>query len=688
MKTFSLFFCLFMLTILQNTYSAYWITSCQPKVIEKSSSNVNIKHVCTFTDDSFFPTKYYFAAFGSNSSSDELVAETSIVTTNREASKDYSLSLGDRTFIVLQNRVICHLEGGADFEPAWTSLKVYIGTKPANLSGIVTGSDVNISWSKSYGTVEKYNIYVNNVLVGDVPNTASTYTSYSLNIGNNTIKVSSVYPDGNELISSGLVVNIPDTQSPTAPSNLRVVSQTQTTCNLAWNASTDNVGVQGYKIYKNEVLIATLSGTTLTYTASISNDVSSFKVIAFDAAGNVSTASNTINVDGTPPTAPVANTATSVNSSSFVVNWTPVTGATGYVLDISTASNFSTFVYTYNNASTTQFTGNPNSSVAIYGMIYPGTTYYYRIRAVKNTLQSANSNVVTILTLPLAPQANAATNVTPTSFTANWNSVSGTVSNYRLDVSTSSSFASYVSGYQNLSVSGTSKSITGLSSSYTYYYRVRAANSTGSSTNSNIITTAYITAPVANAATSVNSSSFVVNWTPVTGATGYVLDISTASNFSTFVYTYNNASTTQFTGNPNSSVAIYGMIYPGTTYYYRIRAVKNTSQSANSNVISVTTMAAGQINPQASKKSATMEKPLNIADIKFTIYPNPVDEVLNIELKDIKEKVNLNIYNSSGILIKSLILSNTFNDIDVSNFPKGMYLITENGTVINKFIKE
>ncbi|HBX83721.1 MAG TPA: hypothetical protein DEH40_03365, partial [Marinilabiliales bacterium] len=189
-------------------------------------------------------------------------------------------------------------------------------------------------------------------------------------------------------------------------------------------------------------------------------------------------------------------------------------------------------------------------------------------------------------------------------------------------------------------------------------------------------------------ATSVNSSSFVVNWTPVTGATGYVLDISTASNFSTFVYTYNNASTTQFTGNPNSSVAIYGMIYPGTTYYYRIRAVKNTSQSANSNVISVTTMAAGQINPQASKKSATMEKPLNIADIKFTIYPNPVDEVLNIELKDIKEKVNLNIYNSSGILIKSLILSNTFNDIDVSNFPKGMYLITENGTVINKFIKE
>ena len=108
MKTFSLFFCLFMLTILQNTYSAYWITSCQPKVIEKSSSNVNIKHVCTFTDDSFFPTKYYFAAFGSNSSSDELVAETSIVTTNREASKDYSLSLGDRTFIVLQNRVICH----------------------------------------------------------------------------------------------------------------------------------------------------------------------------------------------------------------------------------------------------------------------------------------------------------------------------------------------------------------------------------------------------------------------------------------------------------------------------------------------------------------------------------------------------------------------------------------------------
>ncbi|MDY0076172.1 MAG: fibronectin type III domain-containing protein [Bacteroidales bacterium] len=489
----------------------------------------------------------------------------------------------------------------------------------------------------------------------------------------------------------GNVISEPDNSPPTAPTNLRLVTQTLTTCNFAWNASTDNVEVEGYKIFKNGTLLATLTSTTLNYTASITNAVSSFKVKAFDAAGNVSTASNTIYVDGIPPSTPVANAATSVNSTSFVMNWTPSSGATGYVFDLSTSSDFSTFVnyfYYYNNISTSIFTGDPNSSVVLYVGITSGTTYYYRLRATKGTVQSANSNVVTVLTAPARPTAKAATNVSPTSFTANWNSVSGNVSGYRLDVSTSSSFTSFVSGYQNLSVSGTNRLVTGLSSSNTYYYRVRAINSGGSSYNSNIIETAYILPPVANAATSVNSTSFVMNWTPSSGATGYVVDISTLSDFSTFVYTYNNASTTSFTGDPNSSVVVYGMIYPGTTYYYRLRAVKGTAQSANSNVISVTTMAAGIIPPPKSVASAPMEESLNISDTKVIIYPNPVNDRLNIKLEDFEERVNLNIFNSSGILIKSLVISGPINYIDVSSFPKGMYLINVNGKVASKFIKE
>jgi hypothetical protein len=91
--------------------------------------------------------------------------------------------------------------------------------------------------------------------------------------------------------------------------------------------------------------------------------------------------------------------------------------------------------------------------------------------------------------LPAAPIAELAGNVTATSFTANWDSVTF-ATGYRLDVSKSSSFASFVTGFQDLDVGGvTGFSVTGLTKNTQYFYRVRAYNSTGTSTNSNVIKT-------------------------------------------------------------------------------------------------------------------------------------------------------------------------------------------------------
>jgi YVTN family beta-propeller protein len=88
---------------------------------------------------------------------------------------------------------------------------------------------------------------------------------------------------------------------------------------------------------------------------------------------------------------------------------------------------------------------------------------------------------------PAAPMALKATDVTATSFTANWSSVSGTTG-YRLDVSTSSVFNSYIPGYQNLDVGNmTSYNVFGLNPSSFYYYRVRAYNANGTSPNSNVV---------------------------------------------------------------------------------------------------------------------------------------------------------------------------------------------------------
>jgi hypothetical protein len=88
---------------------------------------------------------------------------------------------------------------------------------------------------------------------------------------------------------------------------------------------------------------------------------------------------------------------------------------------------------------------------------------------------------------PAAPTALKPTNETASRFTANWRRVSG-ATGYRLDVSTSSTFASYVPGYQDRNVGNvTSQNVTGLAANTFYYYRVRTYNGNGTSRNSNVI---------------------------------------------------------------------------------------------------------------------------------------------------------------------------------------------------------
>ena len=91
---------------------------------------------------------------------------------------------------------------------------------------------------------------------------------------------------------------------------------------------------------------------------------------------------------------------------------------------------------------------------------------------------------------PATPAEPTFSSVTSTGFTVDWASVSGATS-YRLDVSSSSSFASYVT--QDLTVSGTSQAVTSLSPGTTYYSRVRAVNAGGTSTSSTNGTQATLT---------------------------------------------------------------------------------------------------------------------------------------------------------------------------------------------------
>jgi chitinase len=95
-----------------------------------------------------------------------------------------------------------------------------------------------------------------------------------------------------------------DTQAPTVPGSLRSTGKTSSSVALAWNASTDNVNVTGYDVYRGSTLELTVTGTTANVTGLAASTAYSFTVRAKDAAGNASAASAAVSVttdQGTPP---------------------------------------------------------------------------------------------------------------------------------------------------------------------------------------------------------------------------------------------------------------------------------------------------------------------------------------------------------------------------------------------------
>lgn len=338
-------------------------------------------------------------------------------------------------------------------------------------------------------------------------------------------------------------------------------------------------GYNGLSIVTTNHLVSGLSPATTYY----------YRVRAVNSSGtSINSGAITTSTILDPPTIQAGST---IAANSFTANWSAVSGATGYSLDVSTSSSFNPLVTGYNGLSVS------GTSFLVSNNISSGVTYYYRVRATKGGVVSANSGYTSVLTKPAAPTAAAATNIAATAFQANWSLPVGATS-FRLDVSTSSSFDGFVSGYANVVVNTTSYSVNGLTAGVIYYYRVRAVNVSGESVNSNTISVYPMpSAPVVNAATSITATSFIANWSSVSVATSYRLDVS-EDNFSTFVTGFNNQTV-------NSINQVVTGLTSGKTYYYRVRAVNPTGTSGNSLTVSFPILCSAPIATTATNISAS-----------------------------------------------------------------------------------
>lgn len=190
-------------------------------------------------------------------------------------------------------------------------------------------------------------------------------------------------------------------------------------------------------------------------------------------------------VDPEAPEIPVVSAATSVGYDRFTANWLTALRATKYYLDVASDAGFSSILSGYNNLDV-----GSSLSWLIQGLQL-NSTYYYRLRSYDGSLTSASSSPIgsaTTLNLvaPPAPVANPATSITSSSFSANWDASPG-ATKYYLDVSTNSSFSSFVTGYNNLDVGNViTYPVTSLSPGFIYYYRVRAYSWGGTSVSSNV----------------------------------------------------------------------------------------------------------------------------------------------------------------------------------------------------------
>lgn len=185
---------------------------------------------------------------------------------------------------------------------------------------------------------------------------------------------------------------------------------------------------------------------------------------------------------------PLSNNASNITSNSFTANWNAVSAdANGYYLDVAPNPEFTAYVSSYYNHGVGNVSSYPVTGLSA------NYTYYYRIRAHSTLLTSGNSAIISVTTLPssvpAAPDAHNAAEVTQTTFRANWTYPVAGATGYRIDVAVNSFFGTFVFGHNYLDIGDVSNIvISGLTAGTTYYYRVYAYNGAGTGVHSNEIT--------------------------------------------------------------------------------------------------------------------------------------------------------------------------------------------------------
>ena len=347
------------------------------------------------------------------------------------------------------------------------------GTQTICLNGVATA--LSVTATAGSGTIQNYQWYSNTTatlvgatLVATTATAATTDTYTPLTTAEGTLYYYVVVTNSNgctvtSAFTGAIIINAPVviTVQPSvtaqsvcvgAPITALSVTATGGGLNYQWHSNSTNSNVGGTSLG--------VAGQASTYTPSNASAMATTYYYCVVSNG-----------------APCGSTVTSAVSGGITVNGLPaavgVSGAGTFCTSANLNTSFFGVATIYFQGTTSG--GTSTATEATSQTVSASGTYYFR--AYNGTCWGPEgSATVTIVAPPVAPAIAAATAITANSFSANWILVSG-ATNYFLDVATDAGFTSLLPSFSNLSVGNVNtRSVTGLSPSATYWYRVRANN--------------------------------------------------------------------------------------------------------------------------------------------------------------------------------------------------------------------
>jgi hypothetical protein len=325
-----------------------------------------------------------------------------------------------------------------------------------------------------------------------------------------------------------------DVTPPTAPQNLKITGSDRTSVSLAWDSSTDDVGVTKYLIYVNGAKTYITSGTSFTVNNLTSLQTYGFSIVATDAAGNLSPASNQVNgtarlngliykyYEGSWNVLPDFSTLTPVATGvtpnvditkklrgiNYGFVWTgniiiPTTGS--YTFETSSDDGSKLYIGPWNYSTTAlvnndglHATQSATGTITLTAGVYPISMVFFQLGG-GDAMQVYWQSTAAGITRQLIPNSAFADNVTipATSLPAKPSNLLVTATSYNKSIITWTDNSTTETGFEvvrstdqigtYISVGTVAANVTsfidsvGLSASTIYWYKVRAINAYGPS---------------------------------------------------------------------------------------------------------------------------------------------------------------------------------------------------------------